>query len=1142
MNTYFNKIDYKKIFSLLVVFALLLNFLPSFPTVTKANTPAGESNEPLNFIYDKSIVQDMEDGDSYHYVQNDLVKAVISSKVGGNNAQGSFQKGWPVDFVLKDSMKETLDWTQFILSDSIHSDWSVNGQYLNLENIKVVDGDKIVASGSWQGNAKIAAQATYQMLPDAPIMKITLNLTNNDSIDYEGFFNYQVDPDISAQKAYVPGAGWNPGLLTSGWTGNYVYDGDQSASDIPANGIAWYENSPVAINAPGFIFGAWFNANVKAGESKDITFYHITDYASGDSGYSEIASWADKLPNLDDEIENIPEVSGQVVDKVTGEPIPGVAITARNINSDIAGIATSDEEGKYDMLLPEGTYTLTTSRLQYNNGEGSVEINQSSNAYTIDFSLEPVTVWAGKGKKLNGSLAQGTEEDIVMENQKLAMTIADTFIDGQMKNAKGKPVDMSVQGLNDGIDWMRLPYLSLEQPQGSEAWNTNNLINESVSVVENTSTQSVVQTSGAYAGMEGLQVGTTYTIKSGEEWVNVESNLTNTTNEPITLWVGDVIDNDDGSQVSYVPGVGEVSIGYGAQQSYTPASPWFGQFGSEPQAYGIMYDGKYAEEFNAYGNSSWIMSQKQVTIAAGETFKLTRDIIVASTEGFTAKGDAITAIYEKRLSEQTGIETSFNVNAGEILNVGEEVTATLTVKNNSDAVVEGVTAKLELSGDLLTEDELDVAVGPISPNSAKTIDWKVKTTDGGRGQIKLQVMKDDKLLTEKREYLFTQGEGWYAGDNHSHSRWSDGSGTIQENFASARNKGLDFLTATDHNTIKQKDDVAKENSEKFVALFGEEITTRQGHSLAYNIDSLIDWKQSPQEYIDDTRASNNGQGLHFIAHPYYPGLEWEDWSVTNYNGIEVWNGFYPPKHPVNAQAFAKWDELNNAGKHKLGISNSDAHNPGKIGNNYIRAKLDELSKEEVYKTLRNGTFYGTNGPELGLKVNEQLMGSDVEVPKTGKEVNIDLEAFSEKGLTKIRLLKNGEVIENWTINGNDFSKTIKVQSKPRDFFRMELEGNNGMFAFSNPIWIKEVISISTIQTALDEYVKSGDVSGPLVPQLTNRLNQVEHHLNKQHTNEAVKHMKDFVKHMENKPMNRHISDEAKKTLEDYANRFINGWS
>jgi hypothetical protein len=192
--------------------------------------------------------------------------------------------------------------------------------------------------------------------------------------------------------------------------------------------------------------------------------------------------------------------------------------------------------------------------------------------------------------------------------------------------------------------------------------------------------------------------------------------------------------------------------------------------------------------------------------------------------------------------------------------------------------------------------------------------------------------------------------------------------------------------------------------------------------------------------------------------------------------------------------------------------------------------------------LRNGTFYGTNGPELGFKVNGHLMGSDVEVPKTGKKVKIDLEAFSEKGLTKIRLLKNGEVVENWKMNGNDFSETLEVQSKPGDFFRMELEGNNGMFAFSNPIWIKEVISISTIEKALDEYVKFGDINGPLVPQLKNRLNQVEHHLNRQHTNEAVKHMKDFVKHMENKPMNKHISDEAKKTLKDYANRFINGWS
>ena len=49
--------------------------------------------------------------------------------------------------------------------------------------------------------------------------------------------------------------------------------------------------------------------------------------------------------------------------------------------------------------------------------------------------------------------------------------------------------------------------------------------------------------------------------------------------------------------------------------------------GTDGQTYGLVY----AEAgFTAYGNGNWIMSQREVTLAPGESFSLVRDIVAVS--------------------------------------------------------------------------------------------------------------------------------------------------------------------------------------------------------------------------------------------------------------------------------------------------------------------------------------------------------------------------------------------------------------------------------------------------------------------------------------------------------------------------------
>src|SRR5690606_21660031 len=141
----------------------------------------------------------------------------------------------------------------------------------------------------------------------------------------------------------------------------------------------------------------------------------------------------------------------------------------------------------------------------------------------------------------------------------LAMAIAVTFDDPQLTGVtKGKPVDLAVTGQADAFDWILMPYLSLTQPTD---WAVRTVRNTDVAVVEVTGEQAVVEASGVFTELDTVTVRTTYTLAKDRPWVHVRSVITNTGPEDVTLWVGDVMDNDDDTQVAIIPGYGTVTSG-----------------------------------------------------------------------------------------------------------------------------------------------------------------------------------------------------------------------------------------------------------------------------------------------------------------------------------------------------------------------------------------------------------------------------------------------------------------------------------------------------------------------------------------------------------------------------------------------------
>src|SRR5690606_32505616 len=69
--------------------------------------------------------------------------------------------------------------------------------------------------------------------------------------------------------------------------------------------------------------------------------------------------------------------------------------------------------------------------------------------------------------------------------------------------------------------------------------------------------------------------------------------------------------------------------------------------------------------------------------------------------------------------------------------------------------------------------------------------------------------------------------------------------------------------------------------------------------------------------------------------------------------------------------------------------------------------------------------------------------------------------------------------------------------------------------------------IGALRDLLASYVESGELSGPVVPQLTNALRQAEHQLEKERFDHAVRDLERFLKHLEKAKRPSHVSDAAK---------------
>jgi hypothetical protein len=165
------------------------------------------------------------------------------------------------------------------------------------------------------------------------------------------------------------------------------------------------------------------------------------------------------------------------------------------------------------------------------------------------------------------------------------------------------------------------------------------------------------------------------------------------------------------------------------------------------------------------------------------------------------------------------------------------------------------------------------------------------------------------------------GRVWLAGDLHTHTVHSDGELTVPELAALAVRRGLDFLAVTDHNTISHHASLSIVSRRYGVTLLpGQEVTTDRGHAGALGDVGWIDFRLSPDEWLN---ATDQAGGLLSVNHPFAGADSWIYPMRHRPPLLEVWHfSWQDMRWTTPLSWWLAWDPA------AVPVGGSDWHRPG----------------------------------------------------------------------------------------------------------------------------------------------------------------------------------------------------------------------
>ena len=343
----------------------------------------------------------------------------------------------------------------------------------------------------------------------------------------------------------------------------------------------------------------------------------------------------------------------------------------------------------------------------------------------------------------------------------------------------------------------------------------------------------------------------------------------------------------------------------------------------------------------------------------------------------------------------------------------------------------------------------------------------------------------------------------YFGDLHTHTSYSDGTGTPWDAFAAAKAAGADFMATTDHvhypygqvmltpelwtDTLNAADAFT---SGDFVAMAGYELWLPwAGEINVYNTRTV---------YRDDGNPGGHGfnNGNHEAIREALTSLyAWlaKTGALGQWNHPTYWYGVndagYNSSQPSNFFDFLGYSETNDkgmavlenfenpryeesyvlaldAGWHIMPAANSDTHSANWISGSELRTVLlaPSLSPSDLYDAMRASRGYATQDSNLRISytLNGKVMGSTLAAASPSYVAKIHIEDPDRTASDAITLVEivsdHGEVVTSVPTGGTTVDLSITLPSTGAHYYYLRvttasnLYGEPGLTAWTAPVW------------------------------------------------------------------------------------------
>ena len=295
------------------------------------------------------------------------------------------------------------------------------------------------------------------------------------------------------------------------------------------------------------------------------------------------------------------------------------------------------------------------------------------------------------------------------------------------------------------------------------------------------------------------------------------------------------------------------------------------------------------------------------------------------------------------------------------------------------------------------------------------------------------------------------------GDLHTHSLYSDGKGSVAENWATAEARGLDFLFATDHQTIRQKVECKKFKH----VWWGQEPGSKTQHICI--LDNLRKFTSKIDIAADAAKLHELGL-FFFFPHPcgWFPHTWYtpegvaeldnagDDFAIEVMNGIFRTDAFHEEWTDRNIEI---WDHHLSLGKRVIGLAASDAHMPATVGNVWTGVLGARNTKANVLKVLRSGAVFASTGPAINLTAGPVGMSGHVH-PRPHK-LTLTLECADSHGLKFARIIQDGQEVKRYDYQNTQHATeelTVSVSPNTR-YLRAECAAQDDRRAYGNPVYL-----------------------------------------------------------------------------------------